>query len=63
MNNKIFKTFKPENYQPKLVMKCDATNNISSGGFEAWLWLKKLTKEEKENLRKKNKIQNSISLS
>ena len=29
-NNKIFKTFKPENYQPKLVMKCDATNNISN---------------------------------
>jgi hypothetical protein len=39
----------------------DATNNISSGGFEAWLWIKKLPKEEKENLRKKNKIQTAMN--
>ena len=39
----------------------DATNNISSGGFEAWLWIKKLPKEEGENLRKKNKIQTAMN--
>jgi len=28
-NNKIFKTFRPEFYEPTSIMKCDATNNIS----------------------------------